>query len=118
MNMIVKLDLAGCSFSETLAMIRLGQIDAPNTVLTVNLDDDLIVTDHGNVGVMAHESYARISYDHYGSAGELADVIREDMANWGSGFAAVWFAGGRVHYSHRDALGPWIERKGGTGENN
>lgn len=110
--------LEGHSFSELLAMIRLGHIDAPVTVLTVDLANDRVVVDHGDVGVMAHESYASINYDHHTSAGDMADVITEDMANWGTGYAAVWFAGERVHYSHRDAVDPWPARKGGTGENN
>lgn len=109
---------AGRSFSELLAMIRLGYIDAPVTVLTVDLDNDLILVDHGDIDVIAHESHASIDYDHYTSAGQMADVITGDMANWGPDFAAVWFAGERVHYSHCDAVDPWVERKGGTGENN
>lgn len=108
----------GHSFSETLAMIRLGHIDTPVTVLTVDFDNDLIMGDHGDIDVMTHESHASISYDHYTSAGEMADVIAEDMEQWGTGFAAVWFAGERVHYSDRDAVAPSLERKGGTGENN
>lgn len=104
--------LAGRSFSVTLAQVRLGHIDTPNTVLTVDLDDDLIMTDHGDVDVMDHESHASISYDHYRSAGEMADVITEDMADWGTSYAVVWFAGERVHYSHRDAVDPWLVRTG------
>lgn len=109
---------AGRSFSELLAMIRLGQIDAPVTVLTVDLAHDLIVTDHGDVDVMVHESQASIHVDDYASAGELADTIAEDMADWGTGYAAVWFTRTRVHYSHRHAVDPWTARTGGTGENN
>lgn len=112
------MNLAGRSFSELLAMIRIGHIDTPVHVLTVDLMHDLIVVDHGDVEVMVHESQASISYDHHTSAGEMADAITEDMEQWETGYAAVWFAGERVHYSHRDAVDPWLERKGGTGENN
>ena len=112
------LNLAGCSFSETLAMIRLGQIDAPVTVLTVDLAHDLIMIDHGDVDVMVHESQASIHVDDRASAGELAATIAEGMADWGTGYAAVWFTRTRVHYSHRHAVDPHSARMGGTGENN
>ena len=104
--------LAGRSFSELLAMIRLGFIDTPDTVLTVDLDDDLIMTDHGDVDVMDHVSHARINYDHHPSAGEMVDVIAENMAHWGAWPAVVWFAGERVHFSHCDAINPGLARKG------
>lgn len=110
--------LKGRPFSELLAMIRIGHIDMPVTVLTVDLMHDLIVIDHGDVDVMVHESQASIHVDNYASAGEMAGTIAEDMANWGTGYAAVWFAGEHVHYSHRHAVDPWTARTGGTGENN
>lgn len=108
----------GRSFSELLAMIRIGHIDTPVHVLTVDLMHDLIVIDHGDVDVMVHESQASISYDHHTSAGDMADTIAEDMEQWGTGYAAVWFAGERVHYSHRHAADPHSARTGGTGRNN
>ena len=110
--------LEGRSFSSLLAMIRLGYIDTPVSVLIVDLANDLIMGDHGDIDVMTHESHASIDYDHHTSAGDMADVIAEDMANWGTGYAAVWFAGERVHYSHPYAVDSWLVRTGGTGQNN
>lgn len=112
------MNLGGRSFTELLAMIRIGHIDTPVTVLTVDLADDLIVVNHGDVAVVVHKSHTSISYDDYTSAGEMADVIAKDMANWGTGYAAVWFAGEHVHYSSRGPTVLRLARKGGTGENN
>lgn len=92
------------SFSDLLALIKLGFMPVPATVLEVDMLNDMVVRDHGDADVNHDRSYGHASIYDYGSAGALADAIEARMENYGMSRAIVWFEGMTVHYAGLPAL--------------
>lgn len=94
------------SFSDLLALIKLGVLPVPATVLEVDLLNDMVTHDHGDANVYHHRSAGHASIYDYESAGTLADAIEAHMENYGTSTAVVWFEGMTVHYAGLPALLP------------